>query len=294
MSNYSALTRHPVTGTAEVADWIDDYFGRHRYGVLFKSDGRIFWGDLCELVTQDHVVATDSNRCDKMERAAQDALARIDWFYQQGIDDRVTINCVGTVLKDYAALRSAAQANLCECGDLRKAPDEIEAEIDHARKHYKGDAAGKIVRAVYVIRQRTLSASLLPAHDLYETGDADAPDVIKDRNGAVMLGLCRRCNRAEIELSSPCPPQPDPNKYCRNPECSCSPDASAECSLPFPPQPSQGVPEGVVMMPRVLDYETASKLSSVGGYTIEEAVETYGLLTDMLAASAPSAAPKGE
>ena len=108
MSNYSALTRHPVTGTAEVADWIDDYFGRHRYGVLFKSDGRIFSEDLCGLVTQDHVVATDSNRCDKMETAAQDAMARIDWFYQQGIDDRITINCVGTVLKDYAAIRAAA------------------------------------------------------------------------------------------------------------------------------------------------------------------------------------------
>ena len=135
MSNYSALTRHPVTGIAEVADWIDDYFGRHRYGVLFKSDGRIFSEDLCGLVTQDHVVTTDSNRCDKMERAAQDALARIDWFYQQGIDDRITINCIGTVLKDYAALRSAAQANPCECGGLRKALVEAADYLDALEKN---------------------------------------------------------------------------------------------------------------------------------------------------------------
>ena len=44
-------------------------------------------------------------------------------------------------------------------------------------------------------------------HDLYETGDPDAPDVVKDRNGEVVLGLCRRCGRAEIELSESCEPK---------------------------------------------------------------------------------------
>ncbi len=43
-----------------------------------------------------------------------------------------------------------------------------------------------------------------PSHDLYKTGDADAPEVIKDRNGEVVLDLCRRCGRGEIELSEPC------------------------------------------------------------------------------------------
>jgi hypothetical protein len=41
-------------------------------------------------------------------------------------------------------------------------------------------------------------------HDLYRTGDKDAPDIIKDRNGHVVLELCRRCGRGEIELSAPC------------------------------------------------------------------------------------------
>ena len=41
-------------------------------------------------------------------------------------------------------------------------------------------------------------------HDLYKTGDPDAPEVIKDDNGEVELGLCRRCGRAEIELEEPC------------------------------------------------------------------------------------------
>lgn len=41
MSNFSQLTKHPVTGEIEEADWLDDHFGRHRYGVRF-ADGQVF------------------------------------------------------------------------------------------------------------------------------------------------------------------------------------------------------------------------------------------------------------
>ena len=43
-----------------------------------------------------------------------------------------------------------------------------------------------------------------PEHVLYKTGDSDAPEHIKDRNGDVALNLCRRCGRGEVELSVPC------------------------------------------------------------------------------------------
>jgi hypothetical protein len=43
-------------------------------------------------------------------------------------------------------------------------------------------------------------------HDLYKTGDDDAPDVIKDWNGEVVLALCRRCHKAEIDLVLRCQP----------------------------------------------------------------------------------------
>jgi hypothetical protein len=42
------------------------------------------------------------------------------------------------------------------------------------------------------------------AHVLYKTGDADAPAVIKDRNGDVVLECCRLCGRGEAQLSEPC------------------------------------------------------------------------------------------
>ena len=45
-------------------------------------------------------------------------------------------------------------------------------------------------------------------HLLYETGDADAPAEIKDRNGEVVLALCRVCRRAEGDLTRFCYGEP--------------------------------------------------------------------------------------
>ncbi len=42
-------------------------------------------------------------------------------------------------------------------------------------------------------------------HVLYETGDKDAPDQIKDSNGEVALGLCKVCGGAEAALPTDCP-----------------------------------------------------------------------------------------
>lgn len=41
MSNFIAPARHPDTGVIENAEWLDDHFGRHVYGVRF-SDGQVF------------------------------------------------------------------------------------------------------------------------------------------------------------------------------------------------------------------------------------------------------------
>lgn len=41
MSHFSAPTKHPETGVIEMANWWDDYFGKHRYGVGF-ADGKVF------------------------------------------------------------------------------------------------------------------------------------------------------------------------------------------------------------------------------------------------------------
>lgn len=58
------------------------------------------------------------------------------------------------------------------------------------------------------------------AHDLYEDGDKNVPPIICDRNGHVVLGLCKKCGKGEAELfnedgsASACVnPLPDPNPW---------------------------------------------------------------------------------
>lgn len=42
MSNFIRRTKNPRTGEYEDAYWLDDYFGSHRYGVKFPSDGIVY------------------------------------------------------------------------------------------------------------------------------------------------------------------------------------------------------------------------------------------------------------
>jgi hypothetical protein len=57
MSNYSSPTRHPVTGAIEMADWLDDHDGKHRYGVRFPSDGKIYGSRECFECTWPELLA---------------------------------------------------------------------------------------------------------------------------------------------------------------------------------------------------------------------------------------------
>lgn len=52
MSSYRRDTIHPETGKVESAMWIDDYFGRHRYGVQFP-DGKVFKPEETEFPLDD-------------------------------------------------------------------------------------------------------------------------------------------------------------------------------------------------------------------------------------------------
>lgn len=45
MSSYQRKTQHPTELHFENAEWLDDYFGQHNYGVRFPSDGKVFRAD---------------------------------------------------------------------------------------------------------------------------------------------------------------------------------------------------------------------------------------------------------
>lgn len=48
MSTYNKITRHPQTGKWELAQWIDDYFGDHVYGVKFDSNGKVYPAEIVD------------------------------------------------------------------------------------------------------------------------------------------------------------------------------------------------------------------------------------------------------
>jgi hypothetical protein len=51
---------------------------------------------------------------------------------------------------------------------------------------------------------RTLEKAIADSHNLYKSSDMNVPEAIKDRNGEIVLKLCKDCGRAEAELSVPC------------------------------------------------------------------------------------------
>ncbi len=46
------MTKHPMTSEVRSAMWIDDYFGRHQYGVRFGGEDTVYRGDECEQVPE--------------------------------------------------------------------------------------------------------------------------------------------------------------------------------------------------------------------------------------------------
>ena len=52
MSTFSQQTKHPVTGEWHEATWMDDFYGRHRYGVRFPS-GETLNPDKIQLETRE-------------------------------------------------------------------------------------------------------------------------------------------------------------------------------------------------------------------------------------------------
>ena len=60
MSNYYGWGRHPVTNEIERCNWLDDYFGHHKYGAQF-ADGVVYPD-----VTQPRGVVAMCQKCEKI------------------------------------------------------------------------------------------------------------------------------------------------------------------------------------------------------------------------------------
>lgn len=57
MSNFARSAYHPPTGTVKSANYMDDYFGRHQYGVRFAGDPEVYLPEQVE-IPQDQVFSS--------------------------------------------------------------------------------------------------------------------------------------------------------------------------------------------------------------------------------------------
>lgn len=48
MSDYLRKTKNPETGKFEMASWMDDYFGKHQYGIKFLGRTEVYREDAVE------------------------------------------------------------------------------------------------------------------------------------------------------------------------------------------------------------------------------------------------------
>ena len=86
LSNYSKATRHPNTGKWEDAEYLDDYFAHHVYGVRF-SDGKVYTiemvqGKEIKEFWADDVIMTFMNIYDD-KGALVEFLNELDKVYQR-------------------------------------------------------------------------------------------------------------------------------------------------------------------------------------------------------------------
>lgn len=56
MSNFFSLAKNPDTGKKEYAQFIDNYFGEHEYGVYFPSTKITYRDDLVEIIPTESYV----------------------------------------------------------------------------------------------------------------------------------------------------------------------------------------------------------------------------------------------
>ena len=88
------------------------------------------------------------------------------------------------------------------------------------KRHYHGtrgqqvteadDPEMHLIWAVIAAYEVKLREQNEPCHVLWKTGEVGVPSAILDRNGEVVLGLCKICGKGECDLVEPCKPHPAP------------------------------------------------------------------------------------
>lgn len=74
MSNYTRAAYHPPTNTVRAAYWMDDYFGKHQYGVQFQNtdDDTVYHPREVDIPVGKVFVERKDNRIEEWEARLDD------------------------------------------------------------------------------------------------------------------------------------------------------------------------------------------------------------------------------
>ena len=86
MSTFYKQTKHPETNEWDFATWIDDYYGRHRYGVMFPS-GEVFNPEKIKLETREAEPKTDVNKLNFIEQKKEGGRVLVSFIDKQKVFD---------------------------------------------------------------------------------------------------------------------------------------------------------------------------------------------------------------
>ena len=165
MSNYIKISKHPVKGFWAEAEWLDDYFGNHHYGVRFRGQTKVYDVSKYDILTEDSELDnTDSAEVSRLvsDRAntsphselvqeAQDGdntqpeLDTIDWiirrFSIQAVTDSVLKGQVSPDLYKFENEAEQALSNLLErtmldiIGDDEPEYSNLDGDAGYWEKH---------------------------------------------------------------------------------------------------------------------------------------------------------------
>lgn len=112
------------------------------------------------------------------------------------------------IFTGFVEARSLAQINPEERARMNYAREQLNAlrfERVNLQRAEQGEPQMEKPRAFPTAEEDRAMVSGQRKHIFYKTGDADASDYIKDRNGEVVLQQCRVCEQAEAGLAKECP-----------------------------------------------------------------------------------------
>lgn len=102
MSSYTRMTKNPKSGEFEQAEWLDDYFGSHQYGVRFP-DGSVVEPDFQKNLPETREF-TAEERLVQVEKQLSQALKELN-EWRRAYEQMKTKNAgVSSILRQFKSL----------------------------------------------------------------------------------------------------------------------------------------------------------------------------------------------